>query len=147
MSARPSEKVAVVGTVDPDAAATGAFNTDWVKVADFQQVMFTIMAGIIEAGGTIDFKVQEADDSTGGNAATLASGTLNITQMTTADNDEQTVVNVDSEMLSNTFTHVRGVLQITVAAADSAVLVQGLLPRYGPASDNDLASVGEIKNG
>lgn len=147
MSARPSEKVAVVGTVDPDANATGAFNTDWVKVADFQQVMFTVMVGTIAGGGTVDFRVQEADDSTGGNAATLASGTLTITQLTTASNDGQVVVNVDSEQLSNTFTHVRGVLQITTAAADSAVLVQGLLPRYGPASDRDLASVGEIKNG
>lgn len=147
MSARPSEKVAVVATVDPDANATGAFNTDWIAIKDFQQAMFVVMVGTIAGGGTVDFKVQEADDSTGGNAATLASGTLNITQLTTADNDEQIIVNVDSEMLSNTFTHVRGVLQITTAAADSAVLGLGLLPRYGPANANDLASVGEIKNG
>lgn len=147
MSARPTEKIAVVGTVDPDANATGAFNSDWVKVADFQQVLFTVMTGIIETGGTVDFRVQEADTGTGANAATLASGDLTITQLTTASNDSQVEVNVDSEQLSNTFTHVRGVLQITTAAADTAVLVQGLLPRYGPASDRDLASVAEIKNG
>ena len=32
MSARPSEKVAVVGTVDPDAATVGTLNTDWIMV-------------------------------------------------------------------------------------------------------------------
>lgn len=147
MSARPSEKVAVVGTVDPDAAATGAFATDWISVDDYQQVMFVIMAGILVTTTTIDFIVQEADDSTGGNAATLASGTLNITQLDTDSNDKQVVVNVDSEMLSNTFTHVRGVMTLTNDAADTAVLALGLLPRDGPANKNDLASVGEIKNG
>ena len=147
MSARPSEKVAVVGTVDPDANATGAFPTDWIAIDDYQQVMFVVMAGILVSTCTLDFFVQEADDSTGGNAATLASGTLTITQMTTADNDEQTIVNVDSEMLSNTFTHIRGVLQVTTQTGDSAVIALGLLPRDGPANKNDLASVGEIKNG
>ncbi len=147
MSARPSEKVAVVGTVDPDANATGAFPTDWIAIDDFQQVMFVVMAGILVGTATLDFFVQEADDSTGGNAATLASGALTITQLTTASNDKQVVVNVDSEQLSNTFTHVRGVLQVTTQTADSAVLALGLLPREGPANKNDLASVGEIKNG
>ena len=147
MSARPSEKVAVVGTVDPDANATGAFPTDWIAINDYQQVMFVVMAGILVSTCTLDFFVQEADDSTGGNAATLASGTLTITQMTTADNDEQTIVNVDSEMLSNTFTQIRGVLQVTTQTGDSAVIALGLLPRDGPANKNDLASVVEIKNG
>ncbi len=147
MSARASEKWAVVGTVDPDANATGALATDWISMDDFQQVMFIIMAGILVTTATLDFIVQEADDSTGGNAKTLASGTLNITQMDTDDNDKQVVVNVDSEMLSNTFTHVRGVLTITTAAADTAVLAMGGLPREGPANKNDLASVIQIKNG
>ena len=147
MSARPSEKVAVVGTVDPDANATGDFATDWIAMGNYQQVMFVVMTGIIVGTGTVDFKVQEADDSTGGNAATLASGALTITQLTTASNDKQVVVNVDSEQLSNTFTHIRGVMTITTAGADSAVLALGLLPRDGPANKNDLASVSEIKNG
>ena len=147
MSARPSEKVALVGTVDPDAASVGTLNTDWIAVDDFQQVLFVIMAGIITGTGTLDFKVQEADDSTGGNAATLASGTLNITQLDTGDNDAQVLVNVDSEQLSNTFTHVRGVLTMGTAGAFVAVAALGLLPREGPANLNDLASVAEIKNG
>ena len=147
MSARASEKVAVVATIDPDAATVGTLNTDWIAIEDFQQVLFVIMAGIIVGTGTLDFKVQEADTSTGANAATLASGTLNITQLDTGDNDSQVLVNVDAEMLSNTFTHVRGVLVMGTAGADVAVLGLGLLPRDGPANKKDLASVAEIKNG
>lgn len=144
MGAKPSEKVSVLGTVDPDANATGEFATDWCDMSKFQQIMFTVMAGIIVTTGTLDFKVQEAKTSTGGSAADLATGTLSITQMTTGDNDEQAVVNVEAEDLSDQFDFVRGVMTLTTAGADAAVLAQGLLPRYGPASDNDLASVGEI---
>ena len=147
MSARPSEKVAVVGTVDPDANATGAFPTDWISIDDYQQVMFVIMIGTLVGTATVDFTVQEADDSTGGNAATLASGVLTITQRDTGENDSQVIVNVDSEQLSNTFTHIRGILQMTTQTGDTAVLALGLLPRDGPANKNDLASVVEIKNG
>ena len=144
MSAKPSEKVAVVGTVDPDANATGAFATDWISMVNYQQVMFVVMAGIIVTTGTLDFKVQEAKTATGGSAADLATGTLSITQMATGDNDEQAVVNVEAEDLSDQFDFVRGVMTLTTAGADAAVLALGLMPRYGPANDNDLASVGEI---
>jgi hypothetical protein len=145
MVAKPSEKVAVVGTVDPDANATGEFATDWIKVADFQQVMFVVMTGILVTTTTVDFKVQEAKDSTGGSAQTLDSGNLNITQLTTASNDSQVIVNVEAEDLTALFSYVRGVMTLTLDAGDTAVLALGLNPRYGPANDNDLASVSEIK--
>jgi len=143
MSEKPSEKVAVVGTVDPDANATGEFATDWISMADYQQVMFVVMTGILVTTTTVDFKLQEAKDSTGGSAADITGKA--ITQMTTGDNDEQAIVNVEAEDLSDQFTHVRGVLTLTLDAGDTAVLALGLMPRYGPANDNDLASVGEIK--
>ena len=144
MGAKPSEKVAVCATVDPDANATGAFTTDYISMVDFQQAMFVVMAGVIAASGTLDFSINEATTATGAGATTLASGTLSITQMTTADNDEQAVVNVETQDLSTGFDFVAGVMTLTTAGADSAVIGLGLLPRYGPGSDNDLASVGEI---
>jgi hypothetical protein len=145
MSSKPSEQVAVVGTVDPDANATGEFTTDWIYVRDFRQIMFIIMAGILTTTGTIDFNVEEAKSSTGESSQDLDTGNLNITQLTTGDNDEQSIVNVEAEDLSQGYDYVRGVMTITTAAADSAVLALGLHPMFAPASDVDLASVGEIK--
>lgn len=144
MVAKPSEKVAVVGAVDPDANATGEFATDWISIAKFQQVMFVVMTGILVTTTTVDFKVQEAKTATGGSGQDLATGTLSITQLDTDSNDSQVVVNVEAQDLSQNFDFVRGVMTLTLDAGDTAVLALGLLPRFAPASDNDLASVGEI---
>ena len=146
MGAKPSEKVAVVGTVDPDAlAATTGDATDWVSMVDYQQVMFVVLVGNVVSSGKVDFLVQAAKDSTGGSVATLQSGTLNITQLDSTDDDSQVVVNVETEDLSEDFNFVRGVLALTNAGADAAVVALGLLPRFAPANDTDLASVAEIK--
>lgn len=145
MGAKPSEKVAVVGTIDPDAlAATTGDATDWISMVDYQQVMFVVLIGNVVTTGLVDFLVQEAKDSTGGSVATLQSGTLNITQLDSTDDDSQVVVNVETEDLGTDFNFVRGVLALTDAGADAAVVALGLLPRFAPASDTDLASVAEI---
>jgi len=145
MTEKLHQLLAVVATVDPDAYSTGAQNTDWVDMTIFQEVMFVVQAGVIASSGTLDFEIQEAKSSTGSDAQTLDSGNLNITQMSTGDNDEQTVVVVEAEDLTALFTHVRGVMTLTTAGGDAAVVAIGGRARYNPASDNDLASVGEIK--
>ncbi len=144
MSAKPSEKVAVGATIDPDAYGTGAENTDWLSMVDFQQALFIVLAGIIAASGVLDFKIQEAKTSTGGSGQDLATGTLSITQLTTANNDSQVLVNIETEDLSEDFAYVRGVMTFGTAGGDAAVIGLGLRPRYAPASDDDLASVAEI---
>lgn len=144
MTEKLRDLLAVVATIDPDANTAAAYSTDWIDMTIFQEVLFIVMAGVIAASGTIDFKVQEATSATGAGAQDLATGTLSITQLTTGDNDEQTLVDVEAEDLSTGFTHVKGVMTVTTAAADSAVVALGSRARFNPASDNDLASVGEI---
>lgn len=144
MTEKLRDLLAVVATIDPDANTAAAYSTDYIDMTIFQEVLFIVMAGVIAASGTIDFKVQEATSATGAGAQDLATGTLSITQLTTGDNDEQTLVDVEAEDLSTGFTHVKGVMTVTTAAADSAVVALGSRARFNPASDNDLASVGEI---
>lgn len=144
MTEKLRDLLAVVATIDPDANTAAAYSTDYIDMTIFQEVLFIVMAGEIAASGTIDFKVQEATSATGAGAQDLATGTLSITQLTTGDNDEQTLVDVEAEDLSTGFTHVKGVMTVTTAAADSAVVALGSRARFNPASDNDLASVGEI---
>jgi hypothetical protein len=70
------------------------------------------------------------------------------TQLTQAgtDSDKQVLINVRSDDLdiANDFTHVALPAIVAVATSDVGGVVLGLDPKYGAASDNDLASVDEI---
>ncbi len=141
-----SERIAVLGTVDPDVCGTGTHGTDWVDMSKFQNVGFVVMTGTLGSSATVDFKVQEATSAAGAGAQDISG--KSITQLTEAgtDDDKQVVVNVKAEELDREdgYQFVRGLMTIGVATSDAAVLVLGADPRFLPASDFDLASVDEI---
>lgn len=139
-----TERIAVVGTIDPDAVTTGASTSDWVDMTKFRQVMFVVAVGILGSSATVDFKVQEAKNSSGGSAQDLSS--KSITQLTDAgtDDDKQAIVNVHRDELSDGFDYIAGVLTVGTATSDAAVIILASDPLYAPASDFDLASVDEI---
>jgi hypothetical protein len=141
-----TEKIAVLGTIDPDAYGTGTQGTDWVDMSKFKSLGFVVMAGTLGSSATIDFKVQEATSAAGAGAQDITG--KSITQLTEAgtDSDKQAVVNVKAEELdiADGYRYVRGVLTIGVATSDGGVVVLGTDPRFMPASDFDLSSVDEI---
>ena len=145
-NAKGSEQVAVVGTIDPDVLTATAFTSDYVSMADYGQALGIVMAGTMVSTSTIDAKLLQATDSSG-TAAKDITGKA-ITQLTEAgtDSDKQALINVRSDELDvdNGFTHVALWIDVNTASTDGAGLLLGLDPSYGPASDNDLASVDEI---
>ncbi len=151
---KPSEVAAVVATIDPDAyaAADGTPQTsDWFDMSKFECALATLMAGTVAASVSITAKFEQA--TTSGGTPKDVSGT-SITTLTTADSDKQVLINLRADDLdiANGYRWAR--LSVTIAdsaspdaaAADFGALVQGFFPKYGPASDNDLASVDEIVN-
>ena len=144
----PSEKVAIVATVDPDAnGAITAYSlfSDFVDCQDFQQLMVIMLAGTVAASGKIDMKLQQATNSTGAGVKDITG--FAITQITTASNDKQAIINVDAMTdldIAGGFRYVRAACKTTTAAADYGVVILGLEPTYGPANDHDLATVAEI---
>ena len=72
----PSHRVAVVATVDPDANAAGAHNSDWVAMADFDSVMAVIMAGVLGASATVAAKFEQATDGAGTGAKDITGKAL-----------------------------------------------------------------------
>lgn len=142
----PSERAAIVGAIDPDANAAATYTTGWISMADFGALMAIVMAGALGASATLDAKFEQASDSSGTGAKDVAGAA--ITQMTQAggDSDKQAVIQCFSEDLdiANNFTHVRLSVTVAVATSDCGAVVLGLDARYGPASDNDAASVAEI---
>lgn len=151
----PSEVAAVAATIDPDAY-TAADDTpqtsDWVDMADFESALAVLMTGTVAATVSITAKLEQATSAAGAGAKDITG--KSITTLTTADGDKQVLINVRGEELdvSNNFRYVR--LSVTIAdsaspdaaAADFGAAVFGFFPKYGPASDHDLASVDEIVN-
>lgn len=139
-----SEKLAVVACIDPDAYATGAQTSDWVDMSKFRRVLFVVLAGTLGSSATLDAKLQEATDGSGTGAQDLSGKA--ITQLTQAgtDSDKQALIEVEASNLSAGFTHVACVMTVGTAASDCGVVALAGVPRYHPASDNDLASVDEI---
>lgn len=146
INALPSEMVAVLGVIDPDANAAGALTSDYADMTKFESAMAVIMAGALGTSATLDAKLVQATDSSGTGVKDISG--KSITQLTQAgtDDDKQVVINLRAEDLdvTNGFTHAAIVMTTATATSDSGAILLGLNPRFGPASDNDLASVDEI---
>ncbi len=145
----PSHRVAVVGAIDPDAAAAATYTTAWVDMAYFQSLMAVLSVGEIAAGGTVDAKMEQAKDAAGLDAKDIDNAA--ITQLTQAggDSDKQAVINCyadDMDIKEGEFTHARLSVTVAGASADMAATLLGFDPRFDPASKFDAASVAEIVN-
>lgn len=154
-NALPSEKAAVVGTIDPDAYAAAddtPYVSDYVDMADFNQLLAVLLAGTVAASVTINAKLVQATSAAGAGAKDVTGKA--ITALTTADSDKQVLINCRADDLdaAGGFRYVA--LSVTIsdsaspdaAAADFGAVLLGFDPRYGPADDYDLASVDEIVN-
>jgi len=146
MVGKPSEFAAVLGVIDPDAYAASTVTSDWCDMGKFKKAMAIVFAGTLGTGATLDAKLEQATDSSGTGAKDISG--KSITQLTQAgsDSDKQAIIDVDAAELdtANGFDHIRLSITIATAASDAGGLVLGFNPRFGPANDNDLASVDEI---
>lgn len=145
-SSRISERLAVIGTIDPDAYGTGAQNTDVIDMLYWRRVRFIVMVGDLGSSGTVDFIVN-GDTASGGSYATAITG-KSITQLTQAgtDSDKQVEVEVTAEeVAAQGLRYIRGTMTVGVASSDSGVLVEGEPAHYSAnVTGNDLTSVDEI---
>jgi len=137
-----SEQWAVIGVVDPDANSAAAYDTDEIDMALWHRIQAIVLVGTMASSSTVDFKLQDSDAS-GGTFSDITGKA--ITQLTQAgtDSDKQAIVNCRFDELNTDARYVKGVLTVATAASDSGVVILGM-PRYAPASDNDLSSVDEI---
>lgn len=143
----PSERAAVVGAIDPDAYSANTYTTGYIPLKDFLRFMAVIMVGTMASSTTLNAKLVGYTDSGGSGAADITGAA--ITQMTAAgsDSDKQAVINLNTDSLAGSgLTHFR--LSVTTATdvIDFGAVVLGFDPRHGPASDNDAATVDEIKS-
>lgn len=148
-----SEMAAVVGNIDPDAYGTGNYDTGWIDASKFDRFMAIVQAGDLGSSATLDGKLQQASDASGTGAEDITGKA--ITQLTQAgtDSNKQAIINLKPEDMvgatlsfkNGTATHFRLRIAVGTATSDAGGIVLGLVPRYGAASDNDAATVDEIK--
>jgi hypothetical protein len=109
----------------------------------FHQISAVLSAGALGGTGTLNAKILQATTSTGAGAVTVAG--KSITALTTANNGKFAVINLKSDELNVAGGFKFAALRVvSVATSDWGAFVLGLNPRYGPASDNDLADVVQI---
>lgn len=138
------EKIAIVGTIDPVTVVNTEVFTDVVDMSKFHQCLGIALIGNV-AAEAIDFKAYTCA-SGGGSAVALKSATQLAAHATNNDG-VQVVINVRAEDLAATSAQYIKFGLVTGGATGGpcAVVALGVDARFQPASDNDLASVAQIK--
>ena len=143
MPSLPSDRAGVVGRVNPQTVANAEKFTDVVDMSKFREVMGIALLGDM-AAETIDFKCYTCD-SDGSNATALTAATQLAAHATNNDN-KQIVINVKSDHVTNTKRYVKfGLVTGGATGGPACVVALSFRPDYGPASDDKLSSVVEVK--
>lgn len=134
---KPSSIAPILGVINPASYAAGTQATSWLSMKDIGSIEAIVMAGALGTNATLDFKLQQATDSSGTSAKDITGKA--ITQLTQAgtDSNKQAVINCFPEDLdvNNSFTHVRALMTVATAASVAGALIKGYNARYEPLDD------------
>lgn len=132
-----AEGLAVLGTLDPASQAAGTVTTNWVSAQNFHAFMALLMLGALGASGTIDAKIQQAQDGSGTNAKDISGKA--ITQITQAGggSSKQALISFRAADLdtNNGFSYVRLSVTVGTAASLLGAALLGGYPRFEPVRD------------
>lgn len=141
-----SDRAGIVGAINPASHNAGAVSTGWIAMKDIFAAMAIVHAGVLGSSATLDAKIEQATDGSGTGAKDVSGKA--ITQLTKAGSDDNKIAIINFRQsdldLANAFTHARLTITVGTAASSASALVVNTDPRYGAASDNDIAAVDEI---
>lgn len=143
-NARGSEVMAVVSTIDPQTVVNVEKAGDYVDMGLYEQACFIFLTGDM-AAETVDFKLEQAQDSSGTGKKDLVAATQFAASATTSDN-KQVILECRAEELdlANGFRYARPrMITGSTAGGPAACVGLGFNARYGVGTD--LSTVAEIK--
>lgn len=145
MNTLPSERCAIVGSIDPDAYSATTYDTAFVDASKFRRLMAIVMVGTMQGSSTVNAKLMRATDASGTSAEDITGAAITALTQAGSDGDKQAIINYDTQGEEGNAKRFIG-LRVTVAAADSdmSALLLGFDPFSAPASDHDETSVDEI---
>ena len=142
MSSQPSERIAIAGIASPQTIANTPVVSSAVDMSRFQEALFILSMGTM-ASETMDFKLQ-ASATSGGTYADIPGRA--ITQIAAGStSNKQVLINMKAEKMPTGTQFVRGSAVTGGATGGPAsITALGVESRYGPASNDDLATVVQI---
>lgn len=99
-NAKGSEELSILPTIDPVSQGAGTVTTGWVALSNFHALLATVETGVIGASGTLDAKLQQAQDNVGTGAKDVATKTIAQILKATGDN-KQAFITMKPEDLDN----------------------------------------------
>jgi hypothetical protein len=124
-----SEAVEVLAKLDP-ASQTTAQNSGYISAANHRRIVAIVQNGLIAATGTLDAKWQIAKDGSGTGVIDLTGKAM--TQLADTVDNKLVMLEVKSDEIPDTYTHLRLVVTPATAASLLSFVVLGLEPRYKP---------------
>ena len=144
---RMAQKVALLGTVDPQGAKASTTTTsDVIDASMYDSLMFVMSVGAMTSSGKITMTVYKGTSATVGSITSSVANVV-LTCTGASDANEQAIIDVDvSKEEANRYYKAQMVTNgnTTTATAYIGMSVFGAGTRYHPASGNDLASVKTI---
>ncbi len=138
------EKLALVGTIDPQTVANTQLFTDVVDMSRFHQVLAIAMLGNM-ASETIDFRCFHCN-SDGSSSVELKACTQLAANASTNDNTQLIISVRAEELAASGKQHVRfGLVTGGATGGPAGVAVLGVDAKYQPANDSDLSTVQQIR--
>lgn len=142
---KPSQRVSVVGVISPQSA-NAVQATAWIDATAFHNYLAALKVGALGASATVDAKVQQATSNAGADAKDVTGKA--ITQLTKAGSDDNKQVLINLKQTDLDFNNGFKWFQVSMTPAVAACLIDatvyGFDPRYGFATDNDIAAVDEV---
>ena len=140
-----ADGLAVAGVIPPATTANTARVSGAINLATFDQLLFVFQLGDM-ASETIDGGVQTCDSDGTSNAVDISGKTLTqLAASATANDNKQVVINIKSvDLIANGKQYVRARLITGGATGGPAGCVVLGVPRYGPATGANLASVTQV---
>lgn len=149
---KPSATVAALGLFGPVSQGAATVATAWIPVGGFVALVASVLLGAMSTNSVVNAKVQEsfgADDTArNANASdveTAPSVTLALGELTQAGDPNHSntvsVIDITTDHLKETTTHIRVSVTVATAASLLAVLVQGVWARYARAGKDGQGAV------
>jgi hypothetical protein len=128
----PTERFSLEGVISPQSVDGATVSSPWISMAQLGYLCAIVAAGAIADTGTLDGAFVQATSAAGAGEKAVTGKSM--TQLLTANDDDQVFFNVSEDDLdtANGFTHVQ--LQLTAATAASLVsaVLLGFDANYSP---------------
>lgn len=141
---KPSEQLALLGSVHPQSVASGAtVTTGWVSASKFGAIMAMINTGALGTTSTVDAKLEQATTVAGAGQKDIAGSAMTQLVKTGGENSvvfTQAMCNIGLDH-NNGYQFVRASVTVGVASAFISASLLGCNPVYSPCNNFNVGVV------